>query len=226
VDDKIPYSTEFDKTTNLKQGSLIQKDQVSQKSKDAQSRYSQRAGSTLPAKRGLEPLENSRNLFGTARVENKKDLSHLADFLKSQTATLSAQKPSTPLTASDPKWNTIGLSQLKLNRKLQNKEATDLVFLNNRHRHVNNFDGRQLLTQPSPDDRFSRSALCTAQALTRKKISLSYHTQMPAFMRADGPFHIYDHALRYPTVNQQTDCDKVTANALARYEHQITDLQR
>lgn len=84
-------------------------------------------------------------------------------------------------------------------------------------------------TQASPDDRFSRSALNTAQNLTRKKISLSYHTQMPAFLRAEGPFHIYDHALRYPRINnsdKRTDCDKVTSNALARYEHQITDLQR
>ena len=142
IDDKIPYSAEFDKTTNLKQGSLIAKDQASNKSKDAQSRYSQRAGSTAPVQRAMQSLDNSRNLFGSLKGDetpNKRDLTHLADFLKSQTMTLSSQKPQTPLTG-ELKANHIGLSQLRLNKKLQ--KDTDLVFLNNRHRHVNNLNDR------------------------------------------------------------------------------------
>lgn len=70
--------------------------------------------------------------------------------------------------------------------------------------------------------------MSTAQNFTRKKISLSYHTNMPAFMRAEGPFHIYEHSLRYnknPS-SEQTCSDMVTSQALKRYENQISDLQK
>lgn len=35
------------------------------------------------------------------------------------------------------------------------------------------------------------------KALNRKTISQAYHTHVPAFLRSEGPFAIYDHSLRY-----------------------------
>lgn len=36
-----------------------------------------------------------------------------------------------------------------------------------------------------------------SKALNRKTISQAYHTNVPVFLRSEGPFSIYDHSLRY-----------------------------
>jgi hypothetical protein len=59
-------------------------------------------------------------------------------------------------------------------------------------------------------------------ALNRKKISQAYHTNIPVFLKSDGPFSMYDHSLRYVGQNipslEPTITDKASLAALHRYE--------
>lgn len=49
----------------------------------------------------------------------------------------------------------------------------------------------------SKDPTYRRNLLKSVQkALNRKTISTNYHTNMPVFLRSEGPFAMYDHSLR------------------------------
>lgn len=66
-------------------------------------------------------------------------------------------------------------------------------------------------------------------ALHRKKISQAYHTQMPVFLKSEGPFAMYDHSLRHmkPTqsANRMTVVDQASVAALQRYEKELVQLK-
>lgn len=69
------------------------------------------------------------------------------------------------------------------------------------------------------------------KALNRKTISQAYHTNVPVFLRSQGPFAIYDHSLRYQGVpsetnsGQKTVTDQTTMKALQRHEREIEALR-
>jgi len=69
------------------------------------------------------------------------------------------------------------------------------------------------------------------KALNRKTISHAYHTNVPVFLRSQGPFAIYDHSLRYHGVpsesnkGNKTVTDHTTLQALQRHEHEIESLR-
>ncbi len=68
------------------------------------------------------------------------------------------------------------------------------------------------------------------QALNRKTISQAYHTNVPAFLRSEGPFAIYDHSLRYVKATPEkpapaTVTDKTTLQALKRHEQDLAALK-
>lgn len=66
------------------------------------------------------------------------------------------------------------------------------------------------------------------KALNRKKISPAYHTNMPAFLRSEGPFSMYDHSLRYDgstNAGEPSVTDKATVAALRRYENDLANLK-
>jgi len=44
---------------------------------------------------------------------------------------------------------------------------------------------------------------------------------MPAFLRSEGPFSVYDHSLRYVHREPETCTDKATMAAVKRYENDI-----
>lgn len=67
--------------------------------------------------------------------------------------------------------------------------------------------------------------LNVSRALNRKKISHKYHTNMPAFLRSEGPFSVYDHSLRYQPKEPETVTDKATMQAVKRYENDLDQLQ-
>jgi len=48
---------------------------------------------------------------------------------------------------------------------------------------------------------------------------------MPAFMKSDGPFTFYDHALRYANSSSETVTDKAALQALHRYEKDLLKLK-
>jgi hypothetical protein len=59
------------------------------------------------------------------------------------------------------------------------------------------------------------------KALNRKTISHAYHTNVPVFLKSDGPFSFYDHSLRYGHTQDEkseTITDKAKLAALHRYE--------
>jgi hypothetical protein len=67
------------------------------------------------------------------------------------------------------------------------------------------------------------------KALNRKQISQAYHTNMPVFLRSDGPFSYYDHSLRYGHTQdekQMTVTDKAALAALQRYEKDLMRLKQ
>jgi len=67
------------------------------------------------------------------------------------------------------------------------------------------------------------------KALNRKQISQAYHTNMPAFLRSDGPFSYYDHSLRYGHTQDDkamTVTDKAALAALQRYEKDLMKLKQ
>lgn len=67
------------------------------------------------------------------------------------------------------------------------------------------------------------------KALHRKTISTGYHTQMPVFLKSDGPFSMYDHSLRHIPLNQDgsqpTVVDQASLQALRRYEQELVRLK-
>lgn len=66
-------------------------------------------------------------------------------------------------------------------------------------------------------------------ALDSKNISPAYYTTMPAFLRSEGPFSIYDHSLRYDknlAPQDNTLTDKVTIEAIKRFENDISNLEK
>lgn len=52
---------------------------------------------------------------------------------------------------------------------------------------------------------------------------------MPAFLRSEGPFSMYDHSLRYDgshnNAQEPTTSDKATLAALRRYENDLANLK-
>lgn len=69
-----------------------------------------------------------------------------------------------------------------------------------------------------------------SKALNRKTISQAYHTNVPAFLRSEGPFSIYDHSLRYlkqqpEKTHNQTVTDQTTMQALKRHEQDLQNLK-
>lgn len=68
------------------------------------------------------------------------------------------------------------------------------------------------------------------KALHRKKISPAYHTTLPAFMKSDGPYSMYDHSMRYDGANTKPNepsvTDKATIAALRRYENDLINLKQ
>jgi len=53
---------------------------------------------------------------------------------------------------------------------------------------------------------------------------------MPAFLRSEGPFSMYDHSLRYDKAAQNSNgptiTDKATLAAIGRYENDIVKLKQ
>ena len=75
-----------------------------------------------------------------------------------------------------------------------------------------------------------RHLLRTIQkALSRKTISTGYHTNMPVFLKSEGPFSMYDHSLRHIPLdqdgNQMTVVDQASLQALRRYEQELIRLK-
>lgn len=69
-----------------------------------------------------------------------------------------------------------------------------------------------------------------SKALNRKTISQAYHTNVPVFLRSEGPFSIYDHSLRYlkqqpEKTHNQTVTDQTTMQALKRHEAELQALK-
>ena len=69
-----------------------------------------------------------------------------------------------------------------------------------------------------------------SKALNRKTISQAYHTNVPVFLRSEGPFSIYDHSLRYlkqqpEKVHGETVTDQTTMQALKRHEQDLQALK-
>lgn len=62
-------------------------------------------------------------------------------------------------------------------------------------------------------------------ALYRKKISNSYHTAVPKFMRSQGPFAVYDHAQHKGAHSYET-VGSVNEQALARYKEQSKNIRQ
>jgi hypothetical protein len=113
----------------------------------------------------------------------------------------------------------VGLSKLK----------TNLCFLNTRSTHTNNLD-----RQTTQDHKLFQSfntidvdmTKTISKALDRKRMSSQYHTQMPVFMRSEGPYSIYDHSLKQGgPPDQPTHTDQVADLALRRYEHELQKLK-
>ena len=75
----------------------------------------------------------------------------------------------------------------------QTNSHTDLVFLNNRDTDVSRLDNEKPLpfkqSETSSLHHEGKSVRRSIQnAFQRKKISASYHTNLPSFMRSQGPF--------------------------------------
>ena len=62
-------------------------------------------------------------------------------------------------------------------------------------------------------------------ALYRKKISDNYHTTVPKFMRAQGPFAVYDHGAHKGAHSFET-VGKVNEQALNRFTDEISNVQK
>jgi hypothetical protein len=122
---------------------------------------------------------------------------------------------------------------------LLHAERSDLIFLNNRHTHTNQLHKNKapetksqthISFQPKITGKSQKDLSRIIQkALNRKQISHAYHTSMPAFMKSDGPFNFYDHALRYANSNSETPSetvtDKAALQALHRYEKDLLKLK-
>lgn len=133
---------------------------------------------------------------------------------------------------------------------------SDLIFLTNRMTHTNKVNGYRRTQQslevnanpsqsktplkPSPLIKGTHSAANERQqsdmvrtiqkALNRKQISPGYHTNMPVFLRSEGPFAMYDHSLRHidtsATDAQPTVVDQAAMAALHRYENELIRLKQ
>ena len=76
----------------------------------------------------------------------------------------------------------------------------------------------------SPNSDKSRNLI--KDALARKQISQSYHTNMPTFLKSEGPFAFYDSSLRHQKGNNQpTVTDQASLKALHRYEDDLLRLK-
>lgn len=88
--------------------------------------------------------------------------------------------------------------------------------------------------QVKDEDQFSRTSQrdvrkLIQKALNRKTISQAYHTNVPVFLKSEGPFAIYDHSLRYHKGHQEspgkTVTDMATSAALNRHEMDLQKLK-
>ena len=69
-----------------------------------------------------------------------------------------------------------------------------------------------------------------SQALDRKTISQAYHTEVPTFLKAEGPFIIYNHSLRngQSKISAKpllTSPEYAAQNALKRHEEELLNLK-
>jgi hypothetical protein len=62
------------------------------------------------------------------------------------------------------------------------------------------------------------------KALDRKKISSNYHTALPMFLKSQGPFAVYDHAL-HRGEEQANKFGNVTEQALGRHHNEVDRLK-
>ena len=72
------------------------------------------------------------------------------------------------------------------------------------------------------------------KALNRKVISSAYHSNVPVFLKSNGPFAIYDHSLKYgstlkpkeTTQNYRTVTDYASEAALRRHEQDLLQIKK
>ena len=63
------------------------------------------------------------------------------------------------------------------------------------------------------------------QALYRKKISETYHTSVPKFMRSQGPFAVYEHCA-HKGEQAFTTVGGVNEMALQRFKDEVGNIQK
>jgi len=145
-------------------------------------------------------------------------------------------------------------AQLHFDHHRTHSHNIDLLLTNNRTLHTNNPENavyayqqyspgkaQPLVKNPEKDElnyvrnvqQNSRDVRKLIQkALNRKTISHAYHTNVPVFLKSQGPFAIYDHSLRYHGVPSETNSghktvtDKTTLKALQRHEQEIEALRQ